>query len=640
MKNNNKNHHCHHHEHNHNHSFKIPLIGYALGVLVYILMLFIKNDVIILSLSIISIILAGYHVIFEGFKDTVIESLEKKRFSPNVHLLMTLAAIGAIIIKEYNEATLLILIFSGSHFLEDYAESRSQKEITNLLNISPQTARRVNDDGSIEIISISDVQINDNLKVLIGDQIPTDGVILKGKTDINEAVITGESMPVFKETGEPVYGSTINLSDEIIIKVTKDASQTVIAKIIELVSQTKKNISKTAQLIKKIEPIYVTIVLIFAPIFYLLGRYVINWEAQESFYKTMVYLIVTSPCALAATDIPATLSAISNLAKRGVLFKGGSYLSNLSDMKVVAFDKTGTITEGKPVLVDKFLADPSNATEIKNYQSIIVSMESKSNHPLADAILEHYKDIEAQDIEVENIIGVGLKTVINNDTYVISKPSYIKKVSETVKVKTEKLAKEGKTVIYFSKNYEVLIIFALQDVPKENVNKVMQYFNEQSIKTVMITGDSRLTAESIGSQIGVSEIYANIMPEQKQSIIENLQEKFGVTAMLGDGINDALALTTADIGIAMKDGTDIAIDVADGVLMKNDLEKFVYTHKVSKKLRNVVWQNIIFSLMVIIFLLINNIIGHMDMPIAVLFHEGSTVIVILNGLRLLIPIKK
>lgn len=637
---NNKNHHCNHHEHDHNHSFKIPLIGYAIGVLVYISMLFIKNEAIIFTASIISIILAGYHVIFEGFKDTVSESIQKKRFSPNVHLLMTLAAIGAIIIKEYNEATLLILIFAGSHFLEDYAESRSQKEITNLLNISPQTARRINDDGTIEIISVGDVQINDNLKVLIGDQIPTDGVIVKGKTDINESVITGESMPVFKEIGETVYGSTINLSDEIVIKVTKDASQTVIAKIIELVSQTKKNLSKTAQLIKKIEPIYVTIVLLFAPIFYLLGRYVINWEAQEAFYKTMVYLIVTSPCALAATDIPATLSAISNLAKRGVLFKGGSYLSNLSDMKVVAFDKTGTITEGKPVLVDKFLADPSHATEIKKYQSIIVSMESKSNHPLADAILEHYKDIEPQDIEVENIIGVGLKSVIGDDTYVISKPSYIKKVNETVKVKTEKLAKEGKTVIYFSKNYEVLIIFALQDIPKANVKEVMQYFNEQSIKTVMITGDSRLTAESIGNQIGVSEIYANIMPEQKQAIIENLQEKFGVTAMLGDGINDALALTTADIGIAMKDGTDIAIDVADGVLMKNDLHKFVYTHKVSKKLRNVVWQNIIFSLMVILFLLINNIIGHMDMPIAVLFHEGSTVIVILNGLRLLIPIKK
>ncbi|VEU82144.1 heavy metal translocating P-type ATPase [Acholeplasma hippikon] len=623
----------------HHHNLKLIVGLYFIGLGLFIISLFFRGTTAEVVLNLIAIVLSGFHVIYEGIEDTITETRKQRKFRPNVHILMTLGAIGSMIIGDFNEATLLILIFAGSHFLEDYAEGRSRREITNLLSITPKTARRIKEDGSIELIDVKDIKVKDRLQVLIGDQVPTDGVIIKGNSDINESVITGESIPVFKKEEDNVYGSSINLSNELIIEVTKDASETVIAKIIELVSQTKKNISKTAKIIKRIEPIYVNIVLIFAPIFYLMGLYLFGWGHDVSFYKTCVLLIVTSPCALAATDIPATLSSISNLAKRGVLFKGGSYLSNISDMKAIAFDKTGTLTIGKPVVVDKFVVTTAATKDISLYEKLLVSMERQSNHPLALAILNHYQNVETMEIEVENIIGVGLKTTYDNNVYTITKPAYLKDITGSTKEKIDEFSKEGKTVIVFAKNNEAEIILALQDIAKDNVKEVITYFKENGVKPVMITGDSRLTATAIANQVGIEDIYANVMPDQKQAIVMELKEKYGVTTMLGDGINDAPALTAADIGIAMKDGTDIAIDVADGVLMKNDLSKFIYTHQISKKLRRIVLENIFFSMGVVLLLLISNIIGVMDMPIAVTFHEGSTILVILNGLRMLIPLK-
>lgn len=625
----------HNHDHDEHHVSKLLVILFILAVISYVVSFFFSNEVIKAILNIFAVIAAGYHIIPEGLVDTVKNSIKRKKFYPNIHLLMTLAAFGAIIIREYSEAALLIIIFAGAHFLEEYAENRSKKSITDLLNVTPQTARLINEDNTIRIINVSDIKINDRLKVLVGDQVPTDGVINQGKSEIDESVITGESIPVFKTNGDQVYGSSINITGDFEMTVTKDIQDTVIAKIIKLVGETKKNISKTAVVIKKIEPIYVTIILIGMPLFYLLGLFVFKWGYEDSFYRTMVYLIGSSPCALAATDIPATLSSISNLAKKGVLVKGGSYVSNIADIKVVAFDKTGTLTEGKPKVTDIYYTKDLDKNEINNYEQIIYDMESKSNHPLANAIINHFNDKKANDIEVENIIGVGL----SYHEYLVGKPSNFKKVTTEIKNITEDFTKDGKTVIYFSKNNEVLIVIAILDLAKENAKNVISYLRRQGIKTVMITGDQRLTATSIADKIGIDEIFANVLPDQKQSIIEELQSKYGVTAMLGDGVNDALALKTADIGIAMKSGTDIAIDAADAVLMQNNLEKLVYAHKTSKRLRSVVIQNIIFAMGVVLFLLITNMFIHFELPLAVLIHEGSTVLVILSGLRLLVPTK-
>ncbi|QIB69301.1 cadmium-translocating P-type ATPase [Aminipila butyrica] len=639
-KQNHDKHKNHKHKHDkgdegHNHGGKTAVALFFTGLAAFIGAYFVNSGILNIALNLIALVTAGYHIIIEGFLDTIKESIKSKRFMPNIHLLMTLAAMGALIIQEYHEAAMLILIFAGAHFLEEYAESKSKKEITNLLKLNPTKARLLKENGREEEVDVSVLKVGDRLRVLNGDQVPTDGIILTGESSIDQSSITGESIPVEKQVGDTVFGSTMNGSGSFTMEVTKDSSDTVFSKILQLVSQTQTNISKTAVLIKRIEPVYVTIVLVLAPIFYWLGISVFVWGSQESFYRTMVFLIAASPCALAATDIPATLSAISNLAKRGVLFKGGSYLSNLSDLRAIAFDKTGTLTQGQPVVTDVFFDSSVSEGSKENYLDIIASMEKKSNHPLADAILKHLSESKNLDLDVENLVGIGLVAKYNGIDYKIGKPSSYKTVSSEIKQYTEDFESNGKTVVYFGVNDTVVVLVAIQDIPKETAKNAIKYFRNENIHTVMITGDAVKTGQAIGKSLGIDEVKGNVMPEDKSRIITELKDKYNIIAMVGDGVNDAPALVTADIGVAMGDGTDIAIDVADAVLMKNDLNRLAYTHIVAKKLRKVVWQNIAFSMVVVVALITMNIVGVMNLSYAVLIHEGSTLVVIVNGLRLL-----
>lgn len=621
--------------HDHSHDGNISIILYFIGLALFIIGLFFNSPTWKMIFYITALIASGYHIIIEGFIDTFKRTMARKKFTPNVHILMTLAAIGAVIIGEYMEATLLILIFAGAHFLEHYAEDKSHKEITSLLQLNPTQARRITHNGDIEIVDVSNLNIGDQLSILNGDQIPTDGVVTTGNSSVDESSITGESIPVEKAEGDDLFGSTINGTGTLTMEVTKDSSDTVISKIIQLVSQTQTDVSKTAAFIQRLEPVYVTTIIILTPFFFLLGYFGFSWSLYDSFYRTMVFLIATSPCALAVTDIPATLSSISNLAKHGVLFKGGSYLSNLSELSAIAFDKTGTLTTGKPIVTDTFFNENVKNEEQKTFEQIVVSMESKSNHPLAQAILQHYDQIDPLDIEVENMIGIGLIAQMNDKTYKIGKPSSYPVIPEDIKAQTETFENEGKTVVYFGTDEKVLALIAIQDVPKETSKEAVQFFKENNIHTVMITGDAERTGNAIGKRLGLDEVRGNVMPEEKAEIISELKEVHPIIAMVGDGVNDAPALVTADIGVAMGEGTDIAIDVADAVLMKNDLTRFSYTYKIAKKLRRIVWQNIVIALAVVLFLVIVNMTGNMNMTFAVIIHEGSTLAVILNGLRML-----
>lgn len=629
--------HHNHHEHNHSHG-RLPVYLYVVGLVIYLIALIGNFSLIITSsLFTISMLTAGYHIILEGFGETLTDSIRLKNFQPNVHILMTLAALGAAIIGDFDEGALLILIFAGAHFLEEYAEGRSRREITNLLKMNPTEARLIQENGETILVSVDQLQIGQQLKVLPGDQIPTDGEIVEGVSSIDEASISGESIPREKTIGDEVFGSTINGSGTFTMTVTKDSSETVFAKILQLVNQSQSNLSKTATKIKKIEPIYVKIVLAIVPIFILLTHFVFNWDWNTSFYRGMVLLIAASPCALAASAIPATLSGISNLAKRGVLFKGGSYLANLANIKAVAFDKTGTLTKGQPVVTDMYFVDESQQND---WQEIIITMEKSANHPLAKAILDEFGQTTSLNLDVTNEIGKGLITTHQNKAYRIGKPTSFDQLSTEIQEKTAKWTNEGKTVVYFAENELVVGMIAMMDTPNEQAKKVIQYLQEQTIHTTMITGDAVKTGEAVAKQLGVDEVAGNVLPENKAAIITALQDKYGETVMVGDGVNDAPALVQADIGFAMGDGTDIAIDVADAVIMQNDLSKFKYAHQLSKKLDKVVWQNILFSMFIVVLLSVLNILGKMDIGIGVLAHEGSTLVVILNGLRLLVPIKE
>ncbi|MEK4151085.1 heavy metal translocating P-type ATPase [Carnobacterium sp. FSL E2-0243] len=639
--------HNHEHEHEngggHNHSHgdsKSAVVLFFAGLTAFIVALFLTDSSLLQTILFISaMLLSGYHIMLEGITDTIEATKRKRKFSPNVHILMTVAAIGATIIGNYEEGALLIIIFAAAHFMEEYAEGRSKREITNLLKMNPTEARLIEADGSVKVVDVSVLKIGDKLQVLNGDQIATDGVILSGVTSIDESSINGESIPREKTVGDEVFGSTINGNGTFTMEVTKDSSDTLFAKILQLVNQSQSNLSKTATKIQKIEPYYVTAVLIIVPIFILLGPSIFSWTWNESFYRGMVFLISASPCALAASAVPATLSGISNLAKRGVLFKGGSYLANLAGIKAVAFDKTGTLTKGKPSVTDFYFDEIDEATTEQNYIDLIVAMEKTANHPLANAILGKFEAKESIELEVENEIGKGLVAQYNGAVYQIGKPTVFKNVSSKIENHNEQYSIDGKTVVYFAKDNQVIGLIAMMDVPNANAIEVISYLKSQNIHTTMITGDSEVTGQAVGRQLGIDEVIGNVLPENKAQVIKDQQARYGTVAMLGDGVNDAPALVTADIGVAMGDGTDIAIDVADAVLMQNDLTKFSYAHKVSKRLDRVVWQNIIFSMLIVAILVTLNVLGKMDITIGVIAHEGSTLIVILNGLRLLLPSK-
>ena len=638
--------HEHHHQHteaasscsHHHHHGKQPVILYVVGLVLYFIALLSPLPESLSNLLMLSaMVVAGYQVIFEGIGETITESIRLKKFWPNVHILMTLAAIGAVFLGDYDEGALLILIFSGAHFLEEYAEGRSKREITALLKMNPTKARLRQENGEYAMVEVETLKIGDQLKVLPGDQVPTDGVILEGSSTLNESSINGESMPQEKTVGAEVYGSTINGQGTFTMTVTKVASDTIFAKILTLVNQSQSRLSPTATKIKQIEPLYVKTVIAIVPLFILSGIVIFQWGWYPSFYRGMVLMISASPCALAASAIPASLSGISNLAKRGVLFKGGSYLANLADVQAVAFDKTGTLTQGNPAVTDVYFIDETKASD---WTKIIVSMENSANHPLAKAMLRHFDQVSPIALDVQNDIGKGLKTIYGGKEYKIGKQDFFANIASELLVQTERLTKQGKNVVFFGENDHVVGYLAMMDLPQPTALSVIDYLNTQGIQTVMITGDATLTGQAVGDLLGISQVKGNVLPEQKSTIITELQQQYGKTVMLGDGINDAPALVQADIGFAMGDGTDVAIDVADAVIMKNDLTRFKYAHQVSKKLDRIVWQNVIFSMLIVALLVAFNFFGKIEIGLGVFVHEGSTLVVILNGLRLLLPIKE
>lgn len=628
----------HNHEHTHNHGEKVAIFLFFVGLAAFLLGFLLEGIRFYSNAAfIVAVITAGYHIILEGVGDTIKNSRSTKKFQPNVHFLMALAAAGAIVIGKYEEAAMLIVIFAAAHFLEDYVDGKSKKEITNLLNLNPTEARIIYPDGSTKVVPVDEVKVGDTLQVLNGAQVPTDGVIQTGTTSIDESSINGESIPKEKTVGDEVYGSTINGSGTFTMKVTKDSSETVFSKILQMVNQSQESLTKTATLIQRLEPKYVTIVLALFPFVLLAGPYLFGWSWDLSLYRSMVYLISVSPCALAASAVPTTLATISNLSKKGVLVKGGAYLSKLQGLKAISFDKTGTLTNGKPVVTDYVFEQGLNQDELID---LVVAMEKQSNHPLATAIINKFPDTQELTLEVENQVGRGLSTNYANNSYRIGKPASFEKVSFIYKEKEKQFSAEGKTVVFIGKNEAVIGLIALMDIPNQYAKDAIAYFKEAGLHTTMITGDAKLTGEAVGRQIGVNEVVANVMPEDKATIVKEQQKNYGSTAMLGDGINDAPALVTADVGIAMGDGTDVAMDVADLVLMKNDLSKLVYAHKLSKKMDKITWQNIAFSMFVVLTLVTLNFLGKMDITIGVIMHEGSTILVILNALRMLKTPKK
>lgn len=572
---------------------------------------------------------------FAKAKEGIEETIEDRKL--NVELLMVLAAIGSAAIGYWTEGAILIFIFAVSGALETYAMNKSHREISALMNLQPEEAWLVRGGFEPMKVSVSTLQIGDHLLIKPGERIPADGVIFKGQSSIDESAISGEPLPVLKNEDDEVFAGTVNLNGAITMEMTKANSETLFQKIIQLVQSAQSEKSPSQQFIEKFEGTYVKFVLLAVAIMMFLPHFLLGWDWTTTFYRAMVLLVVASPCALVASIMPATLAAISNGAKNGVLFKGGLHLEHLSVLRALAVDKTGTLTQGKPEVTDFIVRDGEDRAKAL---AILAGIESQSNHPLAQAITSYAK---AQGINalpqatIEDIPGWGMKGTIQNKEYQVGKPEFVdaQLANDFANGAVTKLAAEGKTVIFIRDEHGIVALAALKDTVRSEAKKAVTLLKELGIQVVMLTGDNEKTAKVIAQEAGVTEYVAECLPETKVTEMKRLLTQHQFVGMVGDGINDAPALATATTGIAMGEGTDVALETADVVLMKNDLSKIAYAVRLSRKMQRIIKQNIFFSIGVIVLLIASNFLQVVDLPLGVIGHEGSTILVILNGLRML-----
>ncbi|KWW15540.1 MULTISPECIES: heavy metal translocating P-type ATPase [Peribacillus] len=584
-----------------------------------------------IAIYLASFLIGGYAKAKEGIEDTIADR------ELNVEMLMILAAIGSAIIGYWTEGAILIFIFALSGALETYTMNKSHKEISALMDLQPEEALRITN-GYEETVSVSQLHIGDLILVKPGERVPSDGKIIDGRTNIDEAAITGESIPVSKSLDDEVFAGTVNLRGTITVEITKPASETLFQKIITLVQSAQSEKSPSQLFIERFEGTYVKVVLTVVGLMMFLPHFLLAWSWTETFYRAMILLVVASPCALVASIMPATLSAISNGARHGILFKGGIHLENLGNLQAIALDKTGTLTKGKPEVTDVIIRE--GLTE-EDFLFHVASVENYSNHPLATSIVRYAKPKLATDIikpeNMEDISGNGVQAYLNGVLWKIGKADFVGRTeaenfNEGIALT---LAEQGKTIVYAKDDKGIAGILTLKDVVRAETIAAIEALKNEGIHTVMLTGDGEKTARAIAAESRIDGYIAECLPETKVHEVKRLKEQFGTVAMVGDGINDAPALATASVGIAMGEGTDVALETADVVLMKNDLPRIAEAVKLSKKMNRIIKQNVIFSISVIMILIASNFLQFLDLPYGVIGHEGSTILVILNSLRLL-----
>lgn len=595
------------------------------------------SETISVILYVISYSIGGWIKAKEG-----VETLVKER-DLDVNLLMIAAALGAASIGYWNEGAMLIFIFALSGALESYTMERSKKDISSLLALKPATAVRI-EQGAMNEVAIDLLAIGDLLLVRPGELIPADGKVCRGESSVNQASITGESLPVDKAAGSEVFAGTVNGEGPLYIEVAKSAENTLFAKIIRMVEEAENEVPDSQRFIKRLESVYARVVVAATVLLITLPPFLLDWSWSNTFYKAMVFLVVASPCALVSSIMPAMLSAISKSARKGILFKGGVHLENMARTSVVAFDKTGTLTEGVPQVTD-FIAGEGYGRE--ELLAVSASIEKLSGHPLAEAIvaLAEAEQVELHDIEEsKSVTGWGIEGTINGQLWRIGKSNLLDEVdgaapqegSEDWRALRSRLEQEGKTVSLILAGDHIAGMIALQDTVRPQAEAAVRKLQELGIKVAMLTGDREATAQMIAGKTGVDLVFAGLLPEDKVSHIKTLREQYGHVIMVGDGVNDAPALATATVGMGMgMKGSGAALEIADVVLMNDNIEEIASTIALARRTQRIVKQNMIFAVTVIATLMISNFVQGIALPFGVVGHEGSTILVILNGLRLL-----
>lgn len=617
----------HHHHHENNQKW---LYYIGISTLLFVAAMVIEsqwNETAAIFFYVAGAALSGYATFMKGLKN-----LFKLKF--NIDTLMTIALIGAFGIGEWKEATLVAILFGLNEYLEGLGMEKARKSMETLLQVAPKEATVISESGEEEVVPINQLREGNLVLVKAGEQIPSDGIVMFGKSSVNEAAITGESMPIEKGEGANVFGGSLNNEGVLKVQITKAYKDSSLAKILHLVEEAQETKTPTEKFINTFAKYYTPLIMVIAAIVMVVPP-LFGGVWNEWFYQGLAVLIVGCPCALIISSPIAIISGITRNARHGILIKGGVFLEQLGKIDTIAFDKTGTLTKGEP-FVEKMIS--YNEDE---FLPIAGSIENSSSHPLAKAVMKKMAghDIDLVEPEdIKTIPGQGIQARINGKIYQLGNEESIhpKTLTDRVQKDIDYLKESGYTLIAVSNDDEVLGLFGITDEVRPESKDIIQQLSALGIKKlIMLTGDHHKSAKKVAEQVGLTNYYAHLLPDAKVEKIKEWSESNSV-AMIGDGINDAPALATANLGIAMGKGTDSAIETADVVLMQDHLGKLPTGIKVAKRVNTIIKLNITLALGLKIIALLLTIPGLLTLWIAILSDMGATILVTLISLTVLV----
>ena len=572
--------------------------------------------------------ISGYDVLKAGFL-----ALIRLRFS--IAVLISIAAAGAFLTGNPAEGATVLYLYAVAEFLEEYAAGRAERSIASLLDIAPQTAR-VRRDGVEVTAGVGEVGVGETVIVRPGDTVPLDGIVTAGASSVDQAAITGESVPVAKSTGNGVYAGTRNVEGYLEIRVTKREEESTIARVVALVAEAQAHTSPTEAFIERFSCYYTPAVILTAALLVVVPPLAFGVPFLEAFYRALVLLVIACPCALAISTPVSMVSGITTAAHNGVLIKGRDALEAVGLAKVVVFDKTGTLTTGR-LEVDDVIPFGAPAEEVL---AIAASLESRSAHPIAEAVVRRAGEegIALWDVEeFVSITGRGVQGKIDSAAYLVGNEALVAgHDSGAWRAAYDRLESEGRTVILAGTDSRVIGLIALSDVVRENATKTVADLRSRGIRTVMLTGDNERVGEAVARRLGIDECHAGLLPDEKVAMVERLMERYGLVVMVGDGVNDAPALARADVGVAMGAiGSDVAIEAADIVVMEDDVSRIAYLVALSEKTVSVIRQNVVAALVVKLGIAALAVPGLVTLWMAVAFGDmGLSLAVIANTLRI------
>ena len=633
----------HDHDHGHDHAHAPGGWGAGIGRLVLALALATGAEVLsffapdAVALKAIGMVFALAAIALAGL-DTYKKGLGAlRRGRLNINALMAVAVTGAFVIGQWPEAATVMALYAIAELIEARSVDRARNAIQSLLALAPEQAEVQQGDGTWTLVMVNDVALDAIVRIRPGERVPLDGVVTAGSSAVNQAPVTGESIPVDKTVGDPIFAGTINATAALEFRVTAVASNSTLARIIHAVEVAQGTRAPTQRFVDRFAAVYTPAVFVLALAVAVLAPWAMGWTWLAAVYKALVLLVIACPCALIISTPVTVVSALASAARRGILIKGGTYLEDARKLKAIAFDKTGTITEGKPKLVDFVVVDP--AVDRDRIMALAASLAGRSDHPVAKAIAAGLTSAALEVDAFQALAGRGVQGRVDGQLLVLGNHRLMEErqqCSPALEAQLRAHEEAGRTVTLLAGDAGVLALFAVADTIKDSSRRAVRELKALGVTPVMLTGDNQATARTIAAQAGIDEAQGNLLPEDKLTAIKRLQARHGATAMTGDGINDAPALAQADIGFAMGGaGTHTAMEAADVVIMNDDLRRVAETIRLSRRTHAVLWQNISLALGIKAVFLLLALFDGATMWMAVFADMGASLLVVANGLRLL-----